>query len=179
MPSSINRSPLEVAFARCFARWGDVLFPFLLLRLVLRPLGYSGHDARWDWYIGIALAAILNAIQEAVWGTTLHKNLFGLQIRQRGGELPSVFQALLRELHATAYGMACGFPLAIPIAHFIGGLPVLKRHRTAWDRKWHLHVRIEGDTVGDYRGRYLLRIVGAMSVLIQSALALFWAAEYY
>jgi len=170
LPFPSTAQPTEFTVLRCFARWGDYLIPFLLLRLWLRPLGMVDFSPIWDWYLAFAVATIMNALQLACFGCTIHKALLGLRLYMRNNRKPSFVRALMREAYATALGIACGVPVLIPL---------LEGRRTIWDRKWHLHIRF-ADEPGfiNQPTRFFRRIFCLILFLTETGLAIFVAARY-
>jgi len=171
--------PTVFAVLRCYARWGDYLIPFLLLRLWLRPLGMVDFSSFWDWYLAFAAAIVMNALQLACFGSTIHKALIGLRVCMRNGRKPSFLSALMREVYATLLGIACGVPVLIPLAMTLSAISVLEGRRTIWDRKWHLHIRF-ADEPGfiNQPTRFFRRIFCLILFLTETGLAIFVAARY-
>ena len=178
-PLTTNVQPVALTILRCFARWGDYLMPFLLLRLWLRPRGVVDFSPIWDWYFAFAVATIMNALQLACFGSTIHKALLGLRVCMRNGRKTSFVHALMREAYATVLGMACGVPVLIPLAMMFSAIPVLEGRRTIWDRKWHLHVRF-ADELGfsNQPTRLFRRIFCLILFLTETGLAILVAARY-
>ena len=179
LPFPSTAQPTEFTVLRCFARWGDYLIPFLLLRLWLRPLGMVDFSPIWDWYLAFAVATIMNALQLACFGSTIHKALLGLRLYMRNNRKPSFVRALMREAYATALGMACGVPVLIPLAMTLSAIPVLEGRHTIWDRKSHLHIGFV-DELGFIKQptRLFRRIFCLVLFLTEIGLAILVAARY-
>lgn len=171
---------LELGVARFLARWADFGLVFLIVRLLLRPLGLVVWQLYLDWYSAVAISAVTNAISVHLFGTTLWKSALGLHVRRRCGGRPRPVQAFKRELLAVILGMGCGIPILATLAAVLGGWRVLNGRRSIWNRTSDL-VSVRTDflerLVGLPHGRAIASAF-AILAMVEFGLVLFVAARY-
>jgi hypothetical protein len=124
----------EFAVVRLSARIGDLGLYYLVLRLVLRPLGFLPWPVWFDWYASVAASVFVNASLLRTFGRTPWKAAVGLLVETPGRRRPTFVQAFWREFLATAIGMAFGIPPLAPIAILISGARLLQGKRTIWSK---------------------------------------------
>lgn len=164
---------VSAAAVRYLARWGDFGLVFLLFRLGLRPLGLIGWSSPSDWYVAVAVSALINAWSISLFATTLWKAASGLRVTQLSGRKPHFIQAALREVFAVTIGMGCGIPILAPWAGMLSGVRVLKGRRAPWDRQLGLQVeRCQSDR------RLFVSLLTVAALAVEFGLILFVAGRF-
>lgn len=173
-------SQFELIVARFFARWADFGVWFLLLRLILRPIGLVNWPWHFDWFGALLLSTFANAISLHLFGSTMWKSSLGLRVKRYDGSPPSFGQALAREVMVGVLGMGCGIPLLSLLSGAYWGWRVITGRRSLWNRALGL-VSVRDAFLERLIARPRGIIVAAAFALLsltEAALVLFVAGRY-
>jgi uncharacterized RDD family membrane protein YckC len=145
--SSANLHPWRRYFARMIDLYLFVLIFFFFLGVAFPEL-FAANQPRensrdYDFFyafIGIAAYVVFETFCLNVFGQTLGKFLYGIQLRPKIGDRIEFTTALKRSLAVWVRGMGLGIPIIAFITLIVAYRTLTKERQTTWDRDFNLAV---------------------------------------